>query len=253
MTEIELVDGRYFFFDNNYQGEATSHIARMALTDSLRLFGGSCLFLHDPWYQQLGVIGNNPIILTFIVKHMVLSTISAVGCPLASIGLGNPHLPPQSAPITTYQDYPVLTPPGNDQMYAAKLFVPMRHRYRHIDAILVWWNLEAMSVMIAPIQIAIATCHFASDVLFMERNLRHMVAHLTDWRIHARFVWITEARNGPIELIRVSAEESRNIPGASAERLYPYYDIITLTVSEVNYKIGERLSLARGPAAGAGF
>jgi hypothetical protein len=136
-TGIKLIDARYFYFDNS-RGDATSHIARMALTDSLRNFCDNSDFLNASWYSRLGRAGGNPSILGFIVKHMLLSAICTFGCPLAATGLGNENLFQTSAPITVYpHDFPLLSPPRTDQTLVTQLFVPMRHSCRYIDGILV--------------------------------------------------------------------------------------------------------------------
>jgi hypothetical protein len=196
--------------------------------------------------------GNNPSILGFIVEHMLLSAICAFRCPLASTGLGAGHSFRDSAPITMYpQDYPELSPPDDDQAPATQLFVPVSHRCRYIDGILVHWNVKAKSVAIAPMQITIATSHSASNVLFMEDHWRDMVVNLKEWEIHARFLWIKETRNGPVEVTKVPAKESRKTRGAGGKHLHPPYDVVTLTVSEVNGRIGNKLSAARAFSATA--
>jgi len=247
---MELLDARYFFFDDNYIGKATSHIARMALTDSLRLFCDNTNFLNSSWYEQLAVVGKSLIILGFTVKQMILSAICAYGCPLVSVGLEPAHSLQDPAPITCYQlDFPVLMPPNNNQEPAAQLFVPVSRRCRYIDGVLVRWNLKAKSVLIAPIQITLATGHVASDVLFMESHWSSMVAHLTDWKIHARFVRIKESHRVPYELTGVAAKEYRNTRGPGAKQLHPPYNVITLTVRQVNSRIDDKLRAARGSPA----
>jgi len=189
----DLIDGRYVYFDDKSRGDTTSLIARMAVADSLRLFSDNSYFLYVSWYERLGMAGNNPSTLGFIVKHMLLSAICAFRCPFASTGLEVELSFQVSAPITRYsQDYPELSPPGDDQAPATELFVPVSHRCRYIDDILVHWNANAKSVMIAPMQITITTSHSASDVLFMENHWRDMVAHLKEWKIHARFCGSSE-------------------------------------------------------------
>jgi len=224
----------------------------MALADSLRRFCNNGHFLNASWHEQLGMAGNNPSILGFIVKHMLLSAISAFGCPLASAGLESEHSFQDSVPIRRYRnDFPELSPPADDQAPATQLFVPASHRCRYIDGILVHWNVKAKSVTIAPMQITIATSHSASDILFMENHWRGMVAHLNEWKIHARFLWIKETRNGPIKVTKVPAKESSGTRGASAKEQHPPYGVVTLTVSEVNSRIGNELSAARAFSATA--
>jgi hypothetical protein len=224
----------------------------MALADSLRRFSNNSQFLNASWYKQLGNEGNNPTTLGFIVEHMLLSAICAFGCPLASTGLKDKHSFQNSAPITRYLgEYPKLGPPDDDQAPATQLFVPVSHRCLYIDGILVHWNVKAKSVTIAPMQITIAASHSASNVLFMEDHWRDMVARLKEWEIHARFLWIKETRNGPIEVTEVPAKESRKTRGAGAKHLHPSYDVVTLTVSEVDRSIGNKLSAARASSAAA--
>jgi hypothetical protein len=247
-----LIDARYFYFDDKSRGDATSLIARIALADSLRRFSDNSHFLSPSWYEQLGTTGNNPSILGFIVEHMLLSAICAFGCPLASTGLEDKHSFQNSAPITRYlHDYPELSPPKDDQAPVTQLFVPVSHRCLYIDGILVHWNVKAKSVTIAPMQITIATSHSASDVSFMEEHWRHMVAHLNEWEINARFLWIKETRNGPVKVTTLPAKESRKTRGAGAEQLHPPYDVITLKISEVDSSIGKKLSAARAFSATA--
>jgi len=224
----------------------------MALADSLRRFCNNGHFLNASWHEQLCMAGDNPSILSFIVKHMLLSAISAFGCPLASTGLESEHSFQDSAPIRRYRnDFPELSPPDDDQAPATQLFVPESHRCRYIDGILVHWNVNANSVTIAPMQITIATSHSASDVLFMRNHWRDMVAYLRGWEIHARFLWIKGTRNGPVEVIEVPAKVSR---GDGEKHLHPPYDVVTLTVSEANSSIGNKLSAARAfSASAAGF
>jgi hypothetical protein len=246
---MELIDACYFFFDDNYQGEATSHIARMALADSLWMFCDNRHFLNSAWYERLSIVGNNPIILGFTIKNMILSSLCAFGCPLASYGWVPCYLFRQSAPITGYrQDFPVLIPPGNNQEHTAQHFVPVGHKWRYIDGIFVWWNLKAKRVTIALMQITLTTSEVASDVLFMERHWRGMVELLTDWTIRTRFVWIKETRNEPLEL-PVSDEEFRNTCGAGAKHRLPPYDVIVLTVRDVDIGIDDSLRAARASSA----
>jgi hypothetical protein len=224
----------------------------MALADSLRRFSDNSHFLNASWFERLGMAGNNPSTLGFLVEHMLLSAICGFGCPLASTGLEDKHSFQNSAPITRYlHDYPELSPPKDDQATVTQLFVPVSHRCRYIDGIFVHWNVEAKSVTIAPMQITIATSHSASDVLFMEDHWRDMVAHLKEWEIHARFLWIKETRNGPIKATEVPAKESRKTRGAGAKQLHPPYDAVTLEISEVHSGIGDKLSAARAFSATA--
>jgi hypothetical protein len=250
LTGIDLIDARYFYFDKS-QGDATSLIARMALADSLRLFCDNSHFLNASWYDQLGMMGNNPSVLGFIVKHMLLSAICAFGCPLASAGLKH-DLFPGSAPITRYpEDFPVLKAPGSNLEDATHLFVPASHKCRYIDGILVRWNFDAKSVAIAPMQITLATSHAPSDALFMENHWRGMVARLKEWDIYARFLWIKEKRKGSPEVTTVPAKESPDTRGAGATLLHPAYDVVTLTVTEVSGSIGDKLRHARALSAAA--
>lgn len=228
----------------------------MALVDSLRRFCSNGHFLNASWHEQLGMAGNNPSILGFIVKHMLLSAISAYGCPLASTKLESEDAFEDSAPIRMYlDDFPELSPPlgspADKEAPATQLFVPESHRCRYIDGILVHWNVKDKSVTIAPMQITIATSHSPSDVLFMEKHWRGMVAHLSEWKINARFLWIKATRNGPVKVTKVSAKMSPGTRGAGAKHLHPSYDVVTLTVSEVDTRIGDRLSAARASSATA--
>ena len=52
-------------------------------------------------------------------------------------------------------------------------------------------------------------------------------------------------------MTEVPAKESRETRGAGAKHLHPPYDVITLTVSEVNSSIGNKLSAARSFSATA--
>jgi hypothetical protein len=222
----------------------------MALTDSLRNFCDNSDFLNASWYSRLGRAGGNPSILGFIVKHMLLSAICTFGCPFASTGLGNENLFQTSAPITVYpHDFPVLSPPRTDQKLVTQLFVPMSHRCRYIDGILVQWNFEDKFVTIVPMQITIAKSHTPSDASFMENHWSGMVPHLDEWEIDARFLCITETRDGPAKMTEVPAKESPKTRGAGAKLLHPPYDVLTLTVSEVNKSIGEKLRKARASSA----
>jgi hypothetical protein len=248
-TGINLIDARYFYFDNS-RGGATSHIARMALTDSLRNFCDNSDFLNASWYSRLGRAGGNPSILGFIVKHMLLSAICTFGCPLASTGLENKNQFETSAPITMYpDDFPVLSPPTTCQKVVTQLFVPLSHRCRYIDGILVQWKFEDKFVTIVPMQITIAKSHTPSDASFMENHWSGMVAHLDEWEIDARFLWIKETRDGPAKMTVVPAKETPKTREAGAKLLHPLYNVLTLTVSEVNKGTGEKPRKARASSA----
>jgi len=104
---------------------------------------------------------------------------------------------------------------------------------------------------ISPLQITIAASHSPPDTLFMENNWVGMVDLLSQWKINACFVWITEKRDGPVKETEVPATYSVMTRGAGARQLHPSYSSITLSVSDVNKKIGSSLLDTRVEAANA--
>lgn len=51
VVRMKLMGACYFPFGGNHQVEVTSHMARMALTYSLRLFGDNSHFPNISWYE----------------------------------------------------------------------------------------------------------------------------------------------------------------------------------------------------------
>ena len=180
---------------------------------------------------------------------MVLNSIGLSGCPRACDDMPPEHSFDGAASIIPFEGrLPILCPPIGQEKSTTQLFLPSTSDCRYIDGILVHWSSDDATVTISPIRITIAQKHSPSDVLFMENSWKTLAQGAEGWTIIPRFLWIKETMQNSVRLDRRDRKEAVATRTRGPEEVHPAYDVVTITVEEVNSEVGKQLQAARSVA-----